>query len=431
MALFGFLRKKEEEPVLQSFDVSMAELPGWFESALGDDLTGKTRESEQLYKELVAGISGIRQKLENLDSARLVGNERLHIAANMIKESFVKKKYAPLNSLASLYNDYRPGYRYFLDFQERSIETIKELKTSTPKQTILLSRYFKKESNELIESIKHAEDASLKLRKFLKTGSGSLGLLNAIKSTVKECSGLLRESAGLEERASGLRKEISQSGERRRELEKRFLRLLKSREWKMINSREKELATHKEELRDAEMVMNSELSKIRRPVKMLEHTLSRKGKLTPIHKNTFRDFIRDPLKTVMPDKGLSDLQSSLKDAGGQAGKLDSRELREIDLEGLVERSEKDIPDARSRYLELREQVRSVEKELDELSKLSSSKQGIEGEIRKSSEQTGMLEEELKSVHSSKSRIAEQITASLRDIETRILEEVQKKVVIRV
>ncbi len=196
-----------------------------------------------------------------------------------------------------------------------------------------------------------------------------------------------------------------------------------------IESREKELAGLREELRDAEMVLNSELSRAKKSVKLMEHTLSRKGKLTPIQKNTLRDFIRDPLKSAVPDKGFSDLQAAVKSAARHASRLDSRDLMGIDMDALVERTEKELPEARSRYIGLMEKASGVEKELKELSRLSSSKQGIEGEIRKISEQSGVLEEQARSLQASKSRISEQVRASLKDLETRILEEAQKRVVI--
>jgi hypothetical protein len=426
MGMFGFLKKKEEEvPDLETHEVMMSELSDWFQGIARDELKAKTAESEQLYKELVARFSDIRHRLEKLDDARISGGERFHIAANMIKESFTKKKYLPLNSIVPLYEQYKPDYVYFMMFQERVMEAIKELKTSTPKQTILLSRYFKRESSELVESIKKAEDASLRLREFLKAESGSLGLLDNIRATVKECTRLLNEAAGMDSRVSKLKQDVDHSKEKRSELEKSFLKLLKSKDWNEINSLGKEAISARDGLREAEMRLNSELSSIRRPLKEIEHVLGKKGNLTPIQKNILRDFVRDPLKSVMAEKGLNELQKCIKALSSKGV-----DVRDIDLPDLSERLGGDVPEMRSSCLELRKKLDKTEKRLEELSKLSASKDGMERDIRKMSEEAGMLDEEVKDVLAVKSRMNEQVQEKLRELETRILEGAQKKVVIR-
>ena len=424
--MFGFLKKKEEEvPDLETHEVMMSELSDWFQGVARDELKAKTAESEQLYKELVARFSDIRHRLEKLDDARISGGERLHIAANMIKESFTKKKYLPLNSIVPLYEQYKPDYVYFMMFQEKIMEAIKELKTSTPKQTILLSRYFKRESAELVESIKKAEDASLRLREFLKAESGPMGLLDNIRATVKECRRLLNEAAGMDSRVSKIKQDAEHSKEKRSELEKRFLKLLKSKDWNEINSLGKEAIASRDGLREAEMRLNSELSSIRRPLKEIEHVLAKKGTLTPIQRNILRDFVRDPLKSVMAEKGLDELQKCIKALVRKAA-----DVKDIDLQDLSERLYGDVPEMRSSYMELRDKLDKTEKRLEELSKLSASKDGMEKEIRKMSEETGMLDDEVKDVLSVKSRMNEQVQEKLRELETRILEGAQKKVVIR-
>lgn len=428
MPPFGFFRRKEEEvPDLETHEITMEELPDWFRGVMRDDIRQRLKESEQMYKGLVAGISDIRNRLDKLDSARISGNERLHIAANMIKESFTKRKYMHLSEIARLYDGFRPDYAYFTEFQGKATEALNNMKESTPKQTILLSRYFKKESNELVESIKKAEDITARLGEFLRDGSGPLSALQEIESVVNECRRLLRESSGFDSRSLEIRKEIALARERRQELEKRFLKLLKSREWKDINSLESELKKSREDMRQAEMRLNSELSSVKRPIKEMEHALGKKGSLTPIQKNILRDFIRDPLKTVLSEAGLKELRKCVSALARKHGTIEPRGKESIDTGDIAERVEKDVSRFVSEYQELRKDIEGKEKKLEGLSKLAGSKEGLESEIKRVTEQAGRLDEELKDIASRKSATAEQVNERLKGLESMILNRFHKRV----
>ena len=428
MPLFGFLKRKEEEvPDLETHEITMEELPDWFRGVMREDIRQRLKESEQMYKDLVAGISDIRSRLDKLDSARMSGNERLHIAANMIKESFTKRKYMHLSEIARLYDGFRPDYAYFTEFQSKVMEALSSLKESTPKQTILLSRYFKKESNELVESIKRAEDISARLGGFLKDSSGPLSALQEIESVVNDCRDLLREASGFDSRSSEIRKQIVLAKERRQELEKRFLKLLKSREWKDINSLENEIKKAMEDMRQAEMRLNSELSSVKRPIKEMEHALGKKGSLTPIQKNILRDFIRDPLKAVLSEAGLRELKKCVSALARKHGNIELRGKESIDTGDVAERVEKDVSRFVSEYQELKEDIAGKEKRLEGLSRLSSSKEGLESDIKKATEQAGRLEEEFKDIASRKAATAEQVSEKLKGLESMILNRFQKRV----
>lgn len=434
MAFFGFFRKKQEEqPTPETFDVGLGELSEWFDRAMNEEIRKKRLESEGIYNTLLERFSEVKQSLDKLDRARMLGAERVHIAANMIKESFVKKTYHTLNSLTAFnQQNFRPDYEYFLAYQDKSMEAIKELKNTTPKQAILLSRYFKRESENLVDCIKKAEELSLNFKEFLKTGSGALGIKERIRNMVREGSEIMRDIERIDLRTKDLEEELKHKKEKKAELEKRFLDLLKSRDWNELNRLSKEIVNVRERLREAESRIDAELSTVRRPLKKLEHSLARAG-ISPIQKNTLQDFIRNPLRAILPDKGEKDLQIVLRALKKQIdkGRIEVKDKDQVKVDDLIEKLERDIPELKFKYKELREVVERIEKQLESLSTLEKSKEVIEAEIQKISEETGRLQEELTGLKSRRSGTREQLSEKIRDLETIIFEETQKKVTIKV
>lgn len=434
MPLFGFFRKRQEEtPELQAFEVSLADLPEWFDKFMGEEIKRKRKESEGIYSRILEGFSGVRQRLDSLDRARMSGGERVHIAANMIKESFVRKNYNQLNGLASFYQQsYRPDYEYFMTFQERGMKAIGVLKESTPKQAILLSRYFKRESGELVDSIKHAEELLQQFREFLKAGSGALGTKERVRSMARSCNEFQEEMGRLDSRAIALREDARRSRERKAGLEKEFLELLKSSEWSELNKLSKEIVELRGRLSDAELRISTELSSVKRPLKKLEHSLARASKLTPIQRNTLQDFIRNPLKAMMSERGEKELQRTLMSLKKQidSQKLELKDKEQLRVDELIEMLEGDMPGLKSRYSELKGRLEGAESQLHELSGLSKTKEDLESQVARISEEAGRLEDELRETASRKSRAREQLDDKIRDIEAVIVEEIQKKVTIK-
>jgi predicted nucleic acid-binding Zn-ribbon protein len=432
MALFGFLGKHEKPAQAQASEVSLAELPEWFEKAMGGEIREGIGESEKRYGRILERLEGIRGSLDRLEHARMPGDERYHVAANMIKESFVRKNRGLLKNLDSFLQGYRPDYEYFMSFQKRGMESIRELKDSTPKQTILLSRYFKRESGGFVESVKQAEDELQAFMEFLRAGSGALATRENIKGMVRSCHELQGEIDRLDSRASELREHARVSRERKAELEREYLGLLKSREWGELNALNREVAGVRNDLRDAELKIGTELSSMKRPLKKLEHGLAKAGRLKPMQRNTLHDFIRDPLKAVMSERGEKDLQKVLNQLRRHADgmKVGLKDKEQVKVDELIRRLGEDIPGLKSRYLELRERLEGMEKRLGELSGLSRSKEDMEAGIGRAGGDAARLDDELKGISSRRSGIRGQLDEKIGDVEAVILEETGRRVRIK-
>ncbi len=426
MGMFSFLKKKDE-PVIPVHDVSLQELPSWYEEATMAEFREKKQEAERMYNSLLDKVSDIRTSLDVLDSARITGVERLHIASNMIKETFVKKKYPHLNSLNTLREGFRPEYEFFMTYQTRVLQTLAEMKGSTPKQTILLSRYFKKETQGFVDAMNKAEEASRSLKEYLVTGSGSFSTMARIKRQVRDSRELIKESNDLSRKITDLEAQVKEFLEKRSELEKGFLKLIKSKEWKKMNKLREEESALRESARQAEARLETELASISRPLKRLESVMARKVKVSPIHKNSIRDFTRDPMKVLLSEKGQESLLAAIKSVKKKG--IDPRE--NIDLESIIERISRDAPDFRDHYLEEKGNLDKATTKLRDLERIKADKRGIEERIKMTSEEAGNLEDELRKARSRKTEIKDAVSGTLRGLERMILEENQKRVKIRV
>lgn len=423
MGLFGFLKKgKEEQADPQVHEVGLQDLVEWFEAARSAELKQKREEAERMHNSLADRFSEIKKRLDAMDRARITGVERLHISANMIKETFVRKKYPPLKKLPAFREGFRHDYRYFLGFQEKTMEVLEELKGSSPKQTILLSRYFKKESQALVEAMKQAEQASLQFREYLKTGSGALRTLARIRSTVESISQLIAESRKMESDAGKLEEVISESKKKKADLEKAFLKLLKSREWNSISKLTKEVEEAREALRQADVRLSTELSSLRKPLKKIEHVMVNRGKLSPIHKNSLRDFMRNPFKAVIAGKE-GDMVRTMDAVKKQLDKLGVSTEYEVD--SLKERFGKDVPEFRKLYLGQRDALEEKQSRLSELSELVTRKESMENDIRQISDESGSLEEQLKQTRAGIASKEQEASESLKGLESMIRDESQR------
>jgi predicted RNase H-like nuclease (RuvC/YqgF family) len=196
----------------------------------------------------------------------------------------------------------------------------------------------------------------------------------------------------------------------------------------MVNRMSTEAAGLRDALGEAETALRTELSSLKKPVKKIEHALAKKGKITPIQKNTLRDFIRDPFRVAEQEKGVKALVSTLGSARRNAEKEGIE--KELDVDSVMGRLEGEVASLRSLFLEKKRELEGNEKSLDDLSKVVSTKEGIEREIKRMSEDTGQLEEELRIVRSRISGIDQQVRDGVKELQALILEESQKRVIIR-
>jgi len=133
------------------------------------------------------------------------------------------------------------------------------------------------------------------------------------------------------------------------------------------------------------------------------------------------------MKVLLAEKGTESLLAAIKSVKKKG--IDPRE--NIDLESIIERLSRDVPDYRDHYLEEKGKYNKATARLRDLERIKADKRGIEERIKMASEEARNLEDELRTARSRKTEIKDAVSGTLRGLERMILEENQKRVKIRV
>ena len=154
MGFLGLFRKEKKPEVLEpktedGVSLRLKDLGTWFEDNFSKDIDKSKSRGGELFQSVTDSISNLRNSFVSLESARFNGRERVHAAANMIKDSYVKKAHPIITNIEKVSRETTTNYSGLNGFVTEVTKTIETLKKTTPKQAILMSRYFKKESEPI------------------------------------------------------------------------------------------------------------------------------------------------------------------------------------------------------------------------------------------------------------------------------------------
>jgi chromosome segregation ATPase len=430
MGFLGFLRKERPETGDKTEEVSrvgIGEIAGWFEGSFSEDIEKNKSRGQELYQEVMDSFLGIRDSLRVLESAKFSGRERIHAAANMIKDTFVKKAYPIISSIERASRETEISFSGLRGFQEEASKTLEELKKTTPKQAVLLSRYFKKESDPVVGRIKETGEKISNLKKWLDDDV-MLRLSENVRNRMREQLSDTGELDSLAKRILEIRKETKRMKDKKQEKESEFLELIRGREWNELNALEKDLKNIKSDIVRIEYEITNELSPMKRPLKKLEHIL-RKQDMLFNHKGFLRGFIQDPFGSIREKNGEDTLRRFLFTMNRMVHdkKIDLKDKEREKLENLMERMERSIPELKKRYRELMEDRESKEKRMGDLSDSVKSKQELESEIEGYSRDISEMDEEARNIAREQERLKENIGKRSREMEELILRETGREV----
>lgn len=424
MGFLGLFRKNEEpspEPTVHQ--VRIDDLPSWLEKNLSGEMSEARSRTARILGDLSDSFRQITESAERLGQSTFFGKDRLHTSANMLKDSFVKKTLSVSEQFQSL--DSSPTDRKSLkELHDRMRTGLKDVKKTSPKQAVFLSRYFKKDSNQVVDSIKKAEENLDSLRELIEGDSVSPGFPETISETI---SGI----TDLRERASAMGKESDEMKDRvvylkklKEEKEKDYLELLKSSEWKRINEKEKELSEIREEAVKLEMDIRNELSALRRPMKKLEHD---SGSLTKSQRISLKGFLQEPFETYIIPNGPDDLKSLMKSLsdGIISGEIMLKDSDKERVMYFIKEGESQLSDIRSRLLERREMMAGARKKIGSSAGVLKKKEELEEDVKRHSTESNDVEEKIKELASELDRIKQDIRKKKEALEHAILDKTGK------
>ncbi len=432
MGFFGFLKKEKKPEVVETpseevSKVGISEIQEWFEKSFKDDIDKSKSQGRDLYQDVMNSFLDVRDAFHVLESTKFDGRERIHAAANMIKNSFVKKTYPMIANIERISREVNINYSGLDSFRADASKTLKDLKSTTPKQAVLISRYFKKQSEPIVVKMKETGEKIDALKKWLDEDV-ILRLADDVKNKMKEQLSDVEQLKSLEKRKEEIKKEIKSLKDKKQERESGFLEILKGKEWEEFNTMGKELKNVKNEILKIEYELTNELSPMKRPLKKLEHLLKKQDILFN-HKGFLRGFLQDPFESVKTKNGEDSLRRFLFTMNKMVHdrKIDLKEKEREKLDSLLEKMARDIPEMKRKYKELMDTKEHMEKTLEELSSIVKDKKEFENEIEGYSKDISEMENEAKSIVREQEKLKERIEKERKDLEKLILKDTGREV----
>lgn len=388
MGFFDFFRKgRPERPEEESVRLRIGEVVGFLEKRFSKDMEEVREELNRICQDVLENFSGIESSLQELGKAGFGGDDKAFVAANMVKDTFVRKSLSAVREFNSKYpKGLDADFTALSDLKTEAEKVLKELEVN-PKQIFLLSRYFVRESQEAVESIKKAEIGIKKLGAFLSQDSKLLKTQTRVVERVEEITGNLEGRARLEKRCDDIGSEI-RAKERLVEVEKKKIEELEnSRECRRLRAAEKKLEEAEAGMEAIRRRIYEELSFLKRPVKKLLHSgTSKEGELI---------WLKQPFKAVVTRgpgslrKLLSELQAAVSE-----NRISIKSREEKKLKALKRKLEKEIPSLLDRYGKLEKEMEERRRMLKGLKGMEERRSGYKENIKRYEKSIEKLEEEL-------------------------------------
>lgn len=432
MGFLDFLRGEKKPEIKdtapeEAVSLETSQIQNWFQKSLIKEIEESKSNGRERYQDVVDSFSGIKDSLGLLESAKFNGRERIHTSANMIKDAYVKKAYVIIGNIERASRDVDISYSGLDNFHSESLKTLNDLKKTTPKQAVLMSRYFKKESAQITLKVKETENRISTLKSWLGD-EATLKLVEDVNKRVREQASDSEQTKALDKRTDEIKKEIKELKEKKQGKETEFLELLKSKKWNEYNTFSDEIKNVKNEIVEIENEITNELSPMKRPLKKLEHTL-RQEDLLFNHKGFVKSFIQDPFGAVKTKNGEDSFKRFVFKLNKMVhdNKIDLKDKEKEKLEILLQKMETTIPELKKRYNELMEKKEKMEKTISESTEIVKNKEELESQIKSYSEQITELEEEAKNTLKEQEKLKERIEKDNREFEKLIFKETGREI----
>ncbi|MEE9323038.1 MAG: hypothetical protein V3U72_00685, partial [Candidatus Aenigmarchaeota archaeon] len=329
MGFFDFLRGKEEEAPEQLQDMGSVELGSvkeTVEKSISEKLSMERERVKELYAKIREDFREIKKLNNELSGKAFKSGQRMDAPVNMVKDNYVRKTISLLNNVPAVSNF---EHKEIMDFCSGTGKILKGMQKLPPKQTILLSKYFKSEALKIIKTLKNIENRRKEMESLLK--GKALWFEGEINSRIDRIFELIKRSKDLEMQENMLREKIKTKKSEKKEKERELNEFLSGDDYKGFESLGSEVKGLEKERSEIENEIREEMSGIKRPLKKLEYTVKHDERISREKRSLFSRISHSPVKILFQDQGDSILMEAL-------AKL--RELRLKDnekerVEGLI------------------------------------------------------------------------------------------------
>jgi uncharacterized protein YoxC len=367
MGIFRIFRKQAESPRVEAkHAVFLTDVPAWAEKEFGKGVNEAKRKAKSMQSDVLKIASQTKENMLVLGRAKFEGKGRAASSINMTKNSYVKRSLPVINGIHLQDSETFGG---LAGFNVKLAAGLRELNRLSPKQMILLSKYFEKDAAGFVSNLKEFGSAAQEYDKFLSTGGKLISMAEKLNHNTAQIQALIGKVKDLGNAEKNLKDAISGLVDFKKEAEARREILFFSGDYKEMKDLEDLMKKNDEMLAGLERDMNGMFNSARRPLKKMEHLLGKKD----IPNNPFREIVLFGKE----DEFLQTLETAKNLA--LEGKIELKAKEVEKLAKLVENMKYEIPRFRKIYTQFFEASRDAEHRIAEMD-VSGRRKAIEQEV---------------------------------------------------
>ncbi len=334
----GFLNifKKREEPLpeLPPADIRLSGLYEWLGQELSEKIQSARRKAGEIQEGIARDFGQLGDSAKRLGKAEFEARDKAYAAVNSVKNTFANRAQSLAGKCPAPVQD---SYSGVAEFRERAGDLLRGLMEINPRQGMILSSYFKRESAPLMAGIKKISGSLEGLQRLLDYEGRPLFVLEEAGRVSREIGRRLENLRNLDKREREIEGEIRALKEALSRREKELGGVLKDPGWRELEKAKREGVDLEARASDLRFRLGEELSSAKRPLKKYLHLKS--GELSREDRNFLERFVKSPLKAVMSGR-TGQLNSHLLTLKGMVGREINLKDKEVQkLEELIRRME--------------------------------------------------------------------------------------------
>jgi len=405
MGLFNIFKKEQKHPQeLPVEEIEIGSILSWLDNNFGRELETHRSKAKEMCNQAKEAFSEIKRSLCVLENSNFEKEDKAYAAVNMAKNTVVKKIRLAANKLPeTLGND----WENLSSFCTAAQKIVQDMAALSPKQAVLLTRYFGREAEQLISAIRVADNKLRSLRSFLDSNvmlrleADLIEQSQAYQHLETKIRSLKSKTEELLKHKSCLEQEMAQKKQRLKEF-------LQGSEWTSYRTAKREAENIRTRLGEIESLIALELEPARRPLKKLRHT--------------GEQISNDLLELVLQNREhqlMSVLKKTLEAAERKKIPLKAKDVQKV--WAVLESLENKIPVLKREYEQLKLQNREVNPNI--LNK----KHRLEDAVTKSKHNLKEIESELLKIQKEQDQIRQQMTTAAKRFEDLIARHLERQV----
>ena len=422
--MFNFFKKLTKPEEESEEEIPINEIVNWSNEVLGEELRKLQDRAKEIKNDFFQLFSQLKNSTLLLKKAEIEDEGPGFVASRMTRDLFVKKILNQINNLQEI--DFK-NYSNFKEFSFNLSEILKNLEDTTPKQAYLLSTYFKNEAGKVIGDIKRIKENLSYFQTWIKNEGKPIEIIEKINykqekiiSNLNEIEKINSEEKEIKTSLETIKKEIFI---KKQELEN----ILKREEIKEFEKLNKILEKIKRETEEVKNQVLNEISSIEKVIKKFNYIVNKGYPLSKEEKLILKKFLNlewleeSELKIILTKiKELTDKTLNLKEK--EREKLFNL-IKKIDEGGFSEK--------KKGYEQKIKRIKELEAQKEKYSQIFKRKEYLENELNEFEKEKGRLENELKNKIEKKRDLENEVSEEKNKLEEFILENIQKKIKIKI